>query len=157
MQVFITQMFDLGFHQRYIGGSATEWRFSNRLKVQQQIDLATDRLSNGRIGQCWRLLTILPDNRGSVPEPYSGYTLQFGGVVHPRRGGVTAWVCPIFKTAKHSFKLQNTVLNCKTQFEVGSNIKLVGGCVQILNSKFLNYTEMCRTGKRGKFASGVNW
>ena len=80
-------MFDLGFHQ--------------------QIDLATDRLSNGRIGQLWGLLTIRPDNIGAVLEPDSGctFTILRGGALK-ERGSQLECVQNFYKTAKHSFKLQ---------------------------------------------------
>ena len=77
-------MFDLGFHQ--------------------QIDLATDRLSNGRIGQLWGLLTIRPDNIGAVLELDSGctFTILRGGVLK-ERGSQLECVQNSYKTAKHSF------------------------------------------------------
>ena len=101
-------MFDLGFHQ--------------------QIDLATDRLSNGRIGQLWGLLTIRPDNIGAVLEPDSGctFTILRGGVLK-ERGSQLECVQKFLQNCKTQF------LNCKDTVEMGSNIKL----------KVFSYTEMC--------------
>ena len=80
-------MFDLGFHQ--------------------QIDLATDWLSNGRIGQLWGLLTIRPDNIGAVLEPDSGctFTILRGGALK-ERGSQLECVQILTKLQNTVFKLQ---------------------------------------------------